>query len=270
MSYTKKSTHAANILIIENDPAIRQLLAISLQRSGYRVLYAHDGAAAARLINESPPEMVLLDWTLFGGMSGVQFARSLRCNERTREVSIIMLTDRTEERDKVTALDAGADDYILKPFSVAELGARIRAVLRRRAPHRTNQPVSILGLRLDPETYRVTANSNEVDIGQTEFQVLHFLMTHSERTYSRSQILNHVWGDQMHFCDRSIDVHICRLRNALEASGHDALIQTVRNVGYRISTRALRSTLSHPHGEDFDMSELMRCLTNPKHMALEA
>ncbi|HET7775231.1 MAG TPA: phosphate regulon transcriptional regulator PhoB, partial [Azospira sp.] len=183
------------------------------------------------------PDVVLLDWML-PGMSGVQFARKLRADERTKDVPIIMLTARGEEHDKITGLEAGADDYVTKPFSPRELQARIKAVLRRRAPQMTEDPVDVEGLRLDPVTHRVLGNGKPVDLGPTEFRLLHFFMTHSERVHSRTQLLDQVWGDHVFVEERTVDVHIRRLRSALEPTGHDWLIQTVRGSGYRFSTQA--------------------------------
>jgi two-component system phosphate regulon response regulator PhoB len=180
------------------------------------------------------PDLILLDWML-PGMSGVDFARRLRADERTREVPIIMLTARTEERDKVLGLETGADDYITKPFSPRELVARIKAVLRRRAPQVTEDVVEIGKLRLDPVTHRVAAAGDPISLGPTEFRLLHYLMTHPERVHSRTQLLDGVWGDHVFVEERTVDVHVRRLRSALEPSGTDALIQTVRGAGYRLS-----------------------------------
>ena len=195
---------------------------------------APDAETARRLIQEALPDLVLLDWML-PGMSGVDLARLLRGEARTRRLPIIMLTARAEERDKIEALDLGADDYVTKPFSPRELVARIKAVLRRHAPQATEDVVELGGLRLDPATHRITAGSMELNLGPTEFRLLHFLMTHPERVHSRSQLLDQVWGDHVFVEERTVDVHIRRLRAALEESGYDALIQTVRGSGYRIS-----------------------------------
>jgi two-component system phosphate regulon response regulator PhoB len=169
------------------------------------------------------------------GMSGIDFAKKVRADARLKDVPIIMLTARTEERDKVLGLETGADDYITKPFSPRELMARIKAVLRRRAPQMTEDVVEISGLKLDPTSHRVFGNGQPLELGPTEFRLLHFMMTHPERVYSRSQMLDHVWGDHVFVEERTVDVHIRRLRSALEASGHDKLIQTVRGAGYRLS-----------------------------------
>lgn len=225
---------AANILLVEDEPAIQTLIATNLQRAGHTVLASGDAEHAQRLVHEALPDLILLDWML-PGMSGVDFARRLRADERTREVPIIMLTARTEERDKVLGLETGADDYITKPFSPRELVARIKAVLRRRAPQVTEDVVEIGKVRLDPVTHRVAAAGEPINLGPTEFRLLHYLMTHPERVHSRSQLLDGVWGDHVFVEERTVDVHVRRLRSALEPSGTDALIQTVRGAGYRLS-----------------------------------
>lgn len=225
---------SATILVVEDEPAIQALIEVNLRRAGHAVLLAADAETARRLVQEALPDLVLLDWML-PGMSGVDFARLLRSEARTRSLPIIMLTARAEERDKIEGLELGADDYVTKPFSPRELTARIKAVLRRHAPQATEDMVELGGLRLDPATHRITAGSAEVNLGPTEFRLLHFLMTHPERVHARSQLLDQVWGDHVFVEERTVDVHIRRLRAALEASGHDALIQTVRGSGYRIS-----------------------------------
>jgi two-component system phosphate regulon response regulator PhoB len=227
----------ATILVVEDEPAIQELIAASLQHAGHRVLRAESAEEAAQLVSETLPDVVLLDWML-PGTSGIQYARRLRSAERTRDLPIIMLTARSEEHDKVAGLDAGADDYLSKPFSPRELLARIKAVLRRRAPQMTEDSVDVDGLRLDPLTHRVSGNGQMLDLGPTEFRLLHFFMTHAERVHSRALLLDQVWGDHIFVEERTVDVHIRRLRAALEASGHDRLIQTVRGSGYRFSALA--------------------------------
>jgi two-component system phosphate regulon response regulator PhoB len=185
-------------------------------------------------VQSALPDLVLLDWML-PGLSGVELARRLRADKRTKGIPIIMLTARTDEQEKITGLEAGADDYITKPFSPRELNARVKAVLRRRAPQMTDDVVQIGGLRLDPATHRVMAGGAEIPLGPTEFRLLHFFMTHSERVHSRTQLLDQVWGDHVFVEERTVDVHIRRLRKALEASRQDSLIQTVRGAGYRMS-----------------------------------
>jgi len=225
---------SATILVVEDEPAIQSLIEVNLRRAGHAVQMAPDAETARRMVQEALPDLVLLDWML-PGMSGVDFARLLRSEARTRLLPVIMLTARAEERDKIEGLDLGADDYVTKPFSPRELLARIKAVLRRHAPQATEDVVELGGLRLDPATHRIAAGSAEVILGPTEFRLLHFLMTHPERVHGRSQLLDQVWGDHVFVEERTVDVHIRRLRAALEASGHDALIQTVRGSGYRMS-----------------------------------
>ena len=224
----------ASILLVEDEPAILELLSINITQCGYRALRAQDAAAAMAHINRALPDLILLDWML-PDLSGVELARRLRADRRTRDIPIIMLTARADERDKVLGLESGADDYITKPFSPRELKARIRALLRRRVPEAGEEAVSAGGLELSPSTHRVSANGAAVDLGPTEFRLLHFFMAHAERVYSRSQLLNHVWGDHVFVEERTVDVHIRRLRQALEPSGLDKLIQTVRGSGYRFS-----------------------------------
>jgi len=227
----------ANILVVEDEPAIQALIAANLKRSGHAVMAAADAETAFRLVREALPDLILLDWML-PGMSGLDLARALRNEPRTRQVPIIMLTARGDERDKVQGLESGADDYVTKPFSPRELLARIQAVLRRQRPQATEDCVEIGGLRLDPATHRVTAAGTPVSLGPTEFRLLHFLITHPERVHSRAQLLDQVWGDHVFVEERTVDVHIRRLRGALEPTGLEALIQTVRGSGYRLSAEA--------------------------------
>ena len=228
---------AATILVVEDDPSIRELLVINLESTGHRVVEAASAEEAEELITASLPDLMLLDWML-PGKSGPQLASRLRAAERTADIPIIMLTARTDEQDRVTGLEMGADDYMVKPFSPRELVARIKAVLRRRKPQLTEDKVTVSGLVLDPVTHRVYANDEALAIGPTEFRLLHFFMTHPERVHSRSQLLDKVWGDHVFVEERTVDVHIRRLRSVLEGSGHDSLIQTVRGSGYRFSSTA--------------------------------
>jgi two-component system phosphate regulon response regulator PhoB len=198
------------------------------------VLRARDAEQAGELVRHALPDLILLDWML-PGQSGASFARTLRQDERTKQVPIIMLTARGQEQDKVAGLDAGADDYVTKPFSPRELLARIKAVLRRRAPELTDEPIEISGLRLDPATHRVSAGVTQLELGPTEFRMLHFLMAHPERVHSRAHLLDQVWGDHVFVEERTVDVHIRRLRKALEPTAHDRLIETVRGSGYRLA-----------------------------------
>ncbi|MBT0962138.1 phosphate regulon transcriptional regulator PhoB [Denitromonas iodatirespirans] len=227
---------SANILVVEDEPAIQELIAANLGRAGHHVIRAADAEAAQRIVREALPDLILLDWML-PGMPGIDLARRLRAEERTRDIPLIMLTARGEEQDKVQGLETGADDYITKPFSPRELVARIKAVLRRRAPQATEDPVVIGGLHLDPATHRITAGEARISLGPTEFRLLHFLMTHPERVHSRTQLLDQVWGDHVFVEERTVDVHIRRLRSALEPTEHDRLIQTVRGSGYRLSAQ---------------------------------
>ena len=224
----------ANILVVEDEPAIQELLAFNLSQAGHNPIRAMSVEQAQQLMRETLPDLIILDWML-PGMSGIDFARRLKSDEYSKTIPIIMLTARGEEVDKVRGLEVGADDYVTKPFSPRELNARIKAVLRRRAPQMTDDPIDIGGLRLDPSTHRVTGNGTPLDLGPTEFRLLHYLMSNPERVHSRSQVLDRVWGDRVFVEDRTVDVHIRRLRKALEASGHEDMIQTVRGVGYRFS-----------------------------------
>ena len=225
----------ASVLIVEDEPAILELIAVNLEHAGYETLRARNAEEANRLLLEVLPDLVLLDWML-PGQSGLALARRLRGDARTRELPLIFLTARTEEPDKLAGLDAGADDYITKPFSTKELVARIRAVLRRRKPQHGDAPVEIAGLRLDPAAHRVSGNEKALALGPTEFRLLQYLMTHPNRVYSRAQLLDEVWGDHVFIEERTVDVHIRRLRQALAPSGHDALIETVRGSGYALRT----------------------------------
>ena len=224
----------ANILVVEDEPAIQELLAMNLEHAGHHVLRARDAEEAARLVRHALPDLILLDWML-PGQSGIALARQLRQDDRTKLVPIIMLTARGQEQDKVAGLESGADDYVTKPFSPRELLARVKAVLRRRAPQLTDEPIEIAGLRLDPATHRVHAGAQHLELGPTEFRLLHFFMAHPERVHSRSQVLDQVWGDHVFVEERTVDVHIRRLRKALEPTGHDRLIETVRGSGYRLA-----------------------------------
>jgi len=227
----------ASILVVEDEPAVQELIAMNLEHAGHSVMRARDAEQAAVMVRNILPDVVLLDWML-PGQSGIAFARRLREDSRTRGVPIIMLTARGAEADKVAGLDAGADDYLTKPFSPRELVARIRAVLRRRKPQHGDAPVEISGLRLDPVAHRVTGNGEILNFGPTEFRLLHYLMTHLNRVYSRAQLLDEVWGDHVFIEERTVDVHIRRLRQGLAPTGHDALIETVRGSGYALRAEA--------------------------------
>ena len=226
------------VLVVEDEAAIAELIAINLRHAGFEVAVAADADAAQRAVDRILPDLVLLDWML-PGQSGVQLARRWRADARTRDRPVIMITARAEEGDKITGLDAGADDYLTKPFSTKELLARIRAVLRRRAPEALDTAVEVSGLRLDPATRRVTRRVaeelREVKIGPTEFRLLHFMMTHPERVHSRAQLLDRVWGDHVFIEERTVDVHVKRLREALAPVLCSGLIETVRGAGYRLT-----------------------------------
>jgi two-component system phosphate regulon response regulator PhoB len=237
----------SRVLVVEDESAIAELIAINLRHAGFVVTVAADAAAAQADIDQALPDLVLLDWML-PGQSGLQLARRWRSQSRTRELPLILLTARAEEADKVTGLDAGADDYLCKPFSTKELLARIRAVLRRKAPAALDAPVEVGGLKLDPATHRISRvmqgatgqEHREVKMGPTEFRLLHFLMTHPERVHTRAQLLDRVWGDHVFIEERTVDVHVKRLREALQPVQCAGLIETVRGAGYRL-TQALAS-----------------------------
>jgi len=226
---------SATVLVVEDEPQIQELIAINLEHLGHKVLRAASAEEAESLIRAALPDVLVLDWML-PGESGLAFARRLRGDERTRELPILMLTARAMEQDKISGLEAGADDYLTKPFSPRELAARIKAVLRRRAPELSGDAVEVEGLRLDPASRRVTAGEHRLTLSPAEFRLLHFLLTHPGRVYSRTQLLDQVWGDHVYIEERTVDVHIRRLRKALEPSGHDKLIDTVRGAGYGLRT----------------------------------
>ena len=226
---------SGHILVVEDEQAIRQMIVFNLSRAGFEVSEAGDSATARSLIADTQPDLVLVDWML-PDSSGLELTRRLRREESSRELPIIMLTAKAEERDKVAGLEGGADDYITKPFSPRELLARINALLRR-AGAAGGEPLQAGELSLDPASHRVTAGNEEIVLGPTEYRLLKFLMGHPERVYSRSQLLDFVWGQNVYVEERTVDVHVRRLRKALEASGADRYIQTVRGSGYRFSSR---------------------------------
>jgi two-component system phosphate regulon response regulator PhoB len=226
------------ILVVEDEPAIAELMAMNLRHAGHEVVLAEDAAQAQRLVDGELPDLVLLDWML-PDQSGVALARRWRSAPRTKVLPVIMLTARAEESDKITGLDAGADDYLTKPFSPNELLARIRALLRRQLPEALDAAIEITGLRLDPATHRVTHGGAELKLGPTEFRLLHFLMAHPERVHSRGQLLDKVWGDHVYIEERTVDVHVKRLREALTPAGCAGLIETVRGAGYRLAAAGL-------------------------------
>lgn len=227
---------AKRILVVEDEAPIREMLCFVLEQKGYETVEAEDYADGLAKVREPYPELIVLDWMMPGG-SGIQFLKQLKQDEMTRQIPVVMLTARGEEEDKVRGLEAGADDYITKPFSPKELTARLHAVMRRVSPSSVDEVIEVQGLKLDPVSHRVSAEEKALDMGPTEFKLLHFFMTHPERVYSREQLLNNVWGTNVYVEDRTVDVHIRRLRKAIEETGHDRLIQTVRGAGYRFSTR---------------------------------
>lgn len=225
------------ILIIEDDVAVREMARFVLEEADFNVTEAGDAQEAHHSLTDHPPALILLDWML-PGVSGLELARQLKRDFATREIPIIILTARGEEDDKVRGLESGADDYITKPFSPRELVARIKAVLRRAAPHTGDEEVEVGSLHLDPTSRRVTADGQILDLGPTEFRLLHFFMTHPERVYSRAQLLDKVWGTNVYIEERTVDVYLRRLRKVLAPSGHERLLQTVRGTGYRFSPQA--------------------------------
>lgn len=231
------ATPRGKILIVDDEAAIRQMVCLALAQAGYECVEAGDvNEAHGRIVNDAP-DLVLLDWML-PGTSGFEYARRLRREKLTRNLPVIMLTAKAEEGDKVRCLESGADDYITKPFSTRELIARINALLRRQAPLTAETSVEVDGLSLDPVTHRVSANGKDLSLGPTEFRLLHFFMTYPERVHSRERLLNGVWGDNVYVEERTVDVHIRRLRKALTPTAHDRLIQTVRGAGYRFSAQS--------------------------------
>ncbi len=224
------------ILVVEDEAPIRDMVKFVLEQSDYEVVEAEDFDVALQKVKEPYPDLILLDWMLPGG-TGVQLAKKLKQHEHTRDIPLIMLTARGEEEDKVRGLEAGADDYVTKPFSPKELVARIKAVMRRASPTTADEPLDVNGLVLDPVSHRVSANEHNLKLGPTEFKLLHFFMTHIDRVYSREQLLDHVWGTNVYVEDRTVDVHIRRLRKAIAGNGHENMIQTVRGAGYRFSAK---------------------------------
>ncbi|HWH75464.1 MAG TPA: phosphate regulon transcriptional regulator PhoB [Methylibium sp.] len=224
----------SRVLVVEDEAAIAELIGLNLRHAGYEVTIAGSADAAQSEVDRVLPDLVILDWML-PGQSGLSLAKRWRADARTKELPVIMLTARADEGDKVAGLDAGADDYLTKPFSTHELMARIRAVLRRKAPEALDSVVELGALKLDPGTRRVTRGGTEVKIGPTEFRLLHFLMTHPERVHSRAQLLDRVWGDHVFIEERTVDVHVKRLREALSPVGCAAMIETVRGAGYRLT-----------------------------------
>ncbi|KXX64806.1 phosphate regulon transcriptional regulator PhoB [Marichromatium gracile] len=224
------------ILVIDDEPDIREVMRFALESAEFRVLEAGHADEARKLLASDQPDLILLDWML-PGRSGLELAQQLKQNPKTRGLPIIMISARGEEEDRVKGLDTGADDYIAKPFSPREMIARTKAVLRRAKPSEPADEIEIGGLRIDNISHRVSANGRPVEVAPTEYRLLHFFMTHADRAFSRSQLLDQVWGDQVYVEERTVDVHVRRLRKALEPTRHDGLLQTVRGVGYRFSDK---------------------------------
>lgn len=224
------------VLIVDDESSIREMIAVALEMADYRVLEADNAQDAHAIVVDEKPDLLLLDW-MMPGTSGLELARRLKRDETTAELPIILLTAKGEEDNKIQGLEAGADDYITKPFSPRELVARLKAVLRRTTPKGVEEAVEVEGLMLDPASHRVTAHGNSLEVGPTEYRLLQFFMTHQERAYTRSQLLDQVWGGNVYVEERTVDVHIRRLRKAL-GTGHQHLIQTVRGTGYRFSAQA--------------------------------
>ncbi|SDI89252.1 phosphate regulon transcriptional regulator PhoB [Billgrantia gudaonensis] len=226
---------AKTVLIVDDEASIREMIAVALEMADYRVLEADNAQDAHAMVVDHQPDLLLLDW-MMPGTSGIELARRLKREETTAELPIIMLTAKSEEDNKIQGLEAGADDYITKPFSPRELVARLKAVLRRATPRGVEDPVEIDGLLLDPVSHRVSANGKPLEIGPTEYRLLQFFMTHQERAYTRGQLLDQVWGGNVYVEERTVDVHIRRLRKAL-GEHHQHLVQTVRGTGYRFSAK---------------------------------
>jgi len=224
------------ILIVDDESAIRDMLRVALEMAEYDCIEASNAQDAHALIVDEKPDLILLDW-MMPGTSGIELARRLKRDEVTADIPIIMLTAKGEEDNKIQGLEVGADDYITKPFSPRELVARLKAVLRRADPKISGQPIIVQGLCLDPSSHRVTINDQSLDMGPTEYRLLEFFLTHQERAYTRGQLLDHVWGGNVYVEERTVDVHIRRLRKALSIDGHEDLVQTVRGTGYRFSTK---------------------------------
>ena len=233
--------HMPAVLVVEDEPSIAELIAVNLRHNGFRTTWAIDSASAQREMDAAVPDLILLDWML-PGESGLVLAKRWRAHPRTKEVPIIMLTARGDEADRVAGLDAGADDYIAKPFSTRELLARVRAVLRRKAPEPVGEAISIAGLSLDPATYRVNFQEQLLKLGPTEFKLLQYLMGSAERVHSRASLLDKVWGDHVYIEERTVDVHVKRLREALGAAG--TMVETVRGAGYRLTAKPLLPVVS--------------------------
>jgi two-component system phosphate regulon response regulator PhoB len=226
----------ATVLVVDDEPDIREVMRFALEEAGFRVLEAGHAEDARKILLTDHADLLLLDWML-PGRTGLELAKELKQSSKTRPIPIIMVSARGQEEDRVRGLDTGADDYIAKPFSPREMVARVNAVLRRTRPDDAAAEIEIGGLRIDDVSHRVTAAGKRIEIAPTEYRLLHFFMTHVDRAFSRTQLLDQVWGDQVYVEERTVDVHVRRLRKALEVTGHDRLLQTVRGVGYRFSDK---------------------------------
>jgi two-component system phosphate regulon response regulator PhoB len=245
-----------SVLVVEHDGALRELMASNLRHAGYNVACAEHVTQAAGLARGSRPDVALLDWA--PGEPGLTFARQMRGDQRTADMSIIMVSARSTEPDRIAALESGADDYVTKPFSMRELLARVKAVLRRRAPQLADDILESSGLRFDAAARRVTAGDRELDLRNTEFRLLHYFMTHAHRTFSRRQLLDAVWGEQSFVEERTVDVHVRRLRRALTQTGHEGLVETVRGVGFRFRPDAATRSTPTLSSAVFDLARIGR------------
>ena len=223
------------VLLVEDEAPIREMMGMALNKAGYTISEAESAQAARAQILEHLPDIMVVDW-MMPGENGIEFVRSIKSEKLTKDIPVIMVTARAEEDDRVRGLEVGADDYMCKPFSPKELAARIKAILRRTNPALSDAPIEVDGLRLEPESHRVFADEQPLELGPTEFRILHFFVTHPERVYSRGQILDYVWGNNVYIEERTVDVHIRRLRKALTPA-YNGFVQTVRGAGYRFSTR---------------------------------
>ncbi|GMG86098.1 phosphate regulon transcriptional regulator PhoB [Biformimicrobium ophioploci] len=229
--------NSKTILIVDDEAPVRDMLRVALEMADYRCLEAENAQQGHALVIDESPDLILLDWML-PDVSGIELARRLKRDEVTAQIPIVMLTAKNDEDNKIRGLETGADDYITKPFSPRELVARLKAVLRRAGPANDDAPLTAGKLVMDPVSHRVTIDGKPVELGPTEFRLLQFFLSHQERVYTRTQLLDHVWGGNVYVEERTVDVHIRRLRKAIALEGHDQLIQTVRGTGYRFSTQA--------------------------------
>ena len=236
MSQEEAKVRRKTVLIVDDEAAIREMVSLALETAKFNVLEASDSQEGRAIIIDSQPDVVLLDW-MMPGTTGLELLRRLRRDPLTEKIPVILLTAKTSEDSKITGLDSGADDFISKPFSPKELVSRIRAVIRRSTVTEPSEPIKVGEMLFDPESHRVSICDEPVEIGPTEYRMLQFFLTHQERVYSRDQILDHVWGPNVYLDERTVDVHIRRLRKAISVAGHEKYVQTVRGAGYRFSTR---------------------------------